>query len=66
MTTFKSIAYQILKEAGKPLHIKEITNQALECDLVTEGKTPEATINALPLFNKKRKTILKNRLVSSC
>jgi len=47
MTTFKSIAYQILKEAGKPLHSKEITKQALRRGLVTDGKTPEATMNAL-------------------
>lgn len=47
MTTFKSIAYQILKEAGKPLHNKEITKRALERGLVTDGKTPEATMNAL-------------------
>lgn len=47
MTTFKSIAYQILKEAGKPLHSKEITKNALKKGiLITEGKTPEATMNA--------------------
>lgn len=47
MTTFKSIAYQILKEAGKQLHSKEITKQALAHGLVSEGKTPEATMSAL-------------------
>mgnify|MGYP001175553003 CR=1 FL=1 len=47
MTTFKSIAYQILKEASKPLHSKEITKRALRRGLVTDGKTPEATMNAL-------------------
>jgi hypothetical protein len=30
MSSFKDIAYQILKEAGKPLHSKEITKIALE------------------------------------
>jgi len=34
MTTFKSIAYQILKEMGKPLHGKEITKIALEHGLL--------------------------------
>lgn len=29
MNSFKDIAYQILKEAGKPLHSKEITKIAL-------------------------------------
>lgn len=47
MTTFKSIAYQILKEADRPLHSKEITKRALERGLVSEGKTPEATMNAV-------------------
>jgi len=47
MNTFKGIAYQILKEAGKPLHSKEITKIALERGwLKTAGRTPEATMNA--------------------
>ncbi len=47
MNSFKDIAYQILKEAGKPLHSKEITKVALERGwLKTAGKTPEATMNA--------------------
>jgi len=47
MNSFKDIAYQILKEIGKPLHSKEITKIALEKDwLKTAGKTPEATMNA--------------------
>jgi hypothetical protein len=60
MITFKSIAYQILKEAGKPLHSKEITKRALERGLVTDGKTPEATMNALLVvdINKKKKESL--------
>ena len=48
MKTFKKIAYQILKEAGKPLHNKEITKIALNREwLKTAGKTPEATMNEL-------------------
>lgn len=47
MTSFKDIAYQILKETGKPLHSKEIAQIALEREwLKTAGKTPEATMNA--------------------
>lgn len=47
MSSFKDIAYQILKEAGKPLHSKEITKIALKRGwLKTAGKTPEATMNA--------------------
>jgi len=47
MNSFKDIAYQILKEASKPLHSKEITKIALEHGwLKTAGKTPEATMNA--------------------
>lgn len=45
--TFKEIAYQILKEANKLLHSKEITKIAVEREwLNTAGKTPEATMNA--------------------
>ena len=47
MNSFKDIAYHILKEAGKPLHSKEITKIALSRGwLKTAGKTPEATMNA--------------------
>jgi len=47
MNTFRDIAYQILKESGKPLHYKDITKIALEKEwLKTVGKTPEATMNA--------------------
>lgn len=47
MSSFKELAYQILKEAGKPLHSKEITRIAVEHGwLKTAGKTPEATMNA--------------------
>lgn len=47
MNSFKDIAYQILKEVGKPLHSKEITKIALQRGwLKTAGKTPEATMNA--------------------
>ena len=46
MKTFKESAYEILKEADKPLHTKEITKIALKKGLVTEGKTPEATMSA--------------------
>jgi len=60
MNSFKDIAYQILKEAGKPLHSKEITKIALERGwLKTAGKTPEATMNAqliVDINNKKDKS----------
>ena len=47
MSTFKGIAYEILRDAGKPLHYKEITKIALKNGwLKTAGKTPEATMNA--------------------
>ena len=47
MNSFKDIAFQILKEADKPLHSKEITKIALKKGwLKTAGKTPEATMNA--------------------
>jgi restriction system protein len=38
---------QVLKEAGKPLHAKEITERILSKDLwKTTGKTPAATVSA--------------------
>lgn len=47
MSTFKGIAYEILKEVGHPLHSNEITKIALERGwLRTAGKTPAATMNA--------------------
>ena len=48
MSTFKELAYKILKEANKPLHSQQITKLAKEkYGLVSEGKTPEMTMNAL-------------------
>ncbi len=47
MNKFKSAAIKVLKEAGTPLHTKEITRIALEKGyLVTDGKTPEASMSA--------------------
>ncbi len=47
MKSFKDIAYQILTEAGKPLHYREITEIAQDTGLLnTQGKTPWATMNA--------------------
>lgn len=60
MNSFKDIAYEILKEVGKPLHSKEITRRALERGwLKTAGKTPEATMNAqliVDINTKKEKS----------
>ena len=47
MNSFKDVAYQILSDQSKPLHIKEITKIALANGwLKTAGKTPEATMGA--------------------
>lgn len=46
MNSFKDLAYDILLKANKSLHYKDITNIALKQWLVTDGKTPEATMNA--------------------
>jgi len=56
MNSFKDIAYQILKEVGKPLHSKEITKIALGRGwLKTAGKTPEATMNAQLIVDINKK-----------
>ena len=58
--SFKNLAIEILKEAKKPLHSKEITDIALKRGwLKTAGKTPEATMNAQILVDintKKEKS----------
>lgn len=47
MKSFKDTADQILKEAGKPLHYRELTDTAIKNGLLkTDGKTPWATMNA--------------------
>ncbi len=47
MNKFKNAAIEILKENGGPLHYKEITKRALDKGiLVTDGKTPDASMNA--------------------
>lgn len=56
MKSFKDIACQILKEAGKPLHYREITDLATKKGLLkTEGKTPWATMNAQLAVDIKNK-----------
>jgi hypothetical protein len=46
-TSFAQAAYQILKQAGKPLTVGEITSIAFEREMVsTRGKTPSATMGA--------------------
>ena len=55
MSTFKELAYTILKEAKKPLHSREITKLALKQGLVSEGKTPEMTMKALLIVDVNTK-----------
>ena len=61
--TFLKLAYEILKEAGKPLHSREITRLALKKGLVSEGKTPEMTMYASLAVdvdkNKKQSPFIK-------
>ena len=47
MSSFKDIAYRILKKANKALHSKEITTIAIKAGkLQSTGKTPAATMGA--------------------
>lgn len=56
VNTFKGVAYEILREAGKPLHTNEITKIALQKGwLKTAGKTPEATMNAQLVVDTNKK-----------
>lgn len=60
MNSYKDIAYIILKEAKKSLHSREITEIATKKGLLnTNGKTPEATMNAqlvVDINSKKEKS----------
>ncbi|MDF7801289.1 HTH domain-containing protein [Pontiellaceae bacterium B1224] len=48
-------AVRVLEQAGRPLHYREITKQALKSGLwSTAGKTPEATVNARLAVDIKR------------
>ncbi len=48
MKIFKTAAIKVLEEAKESLHVREITKRALKNGyLVSDGKTPEATMNAL-------------------
>lgn len=65
INTFKGVAYEILKEVGKPLHSDEITKIALQRGwLKTAGKTPEATMNA-QLIVDTNKNALKSLFVKT-
>jgi hypothetical protein len=56
VNTFKGVAYEILREVGKPLHTDEITRIALEKGwLKTAGKTPGATMNAQLVVDTNKK-----------
>ncbi len=45
---FKDAAYEILKQAGTPLHYKDIAGRAQAAGMLeTSGQTPEATMGAL-------------------
>lgn len=55
MKIFKSAAIKVLEEAKSPLHVKEITKRAISKGyLVSEGKTPEATMNALLIVDTNK------------
>lgn len=58
MNKFRTAAIQILSEAKKPLHYKEITKLALDKGILeTEGATPDQSMNAQIItdINKKGK-----------
>lgn len=45
--SFAEAAYQVLKQAGKPISVNEITSLVLERGMIsTRGKTPSATMGA--------------------
>jgi hypothetical protein len=53
--TFKSMAYTILKEAGRPLHSVEITSRARRKGFDPGGRTPAATMAAVLYVDTNKK-----------
>ncbi len=54
--SFAQAAVTVLEAAGTPLHYKDITQRALSEGLIqTEGKTPDATLNAILAVDIKKK-----------
>jgi restriction system protein len=52
---FLDAAYEILKQAGTPLHSVEITKRALSAGLLeTKGHTPEASMGSRLYVDTKR------------
>ncbi len=55
--TFLDAAYQILKQAGQPLHYTDIAARALAAGLLdTQGQTPEATMGSRLYVDTQRPT----------
>jgi restriction system protein len=53
--SFKDAAQRVLAEVGRPLHYKEITQRALDAELINpQGLTPEATMGAQLYSDIKR------------
>ncbi len=67
--SFKGVAYQILQEAKKPLHCKEITKIAIKRGiLTTAGETPEQTMCAVlyaDVNSRGNKSIFKKTQAST-
>jgi len=54
--SYKDAAQQVLAEVGRPLHYKEITQHALDAELINpQGLTPEATMGAQLYTDMKRR-----------
>ena len=54
--SYKDAAQQMLTEVGHPLHYKEITQRALDAELINpQGLTPEATMGAQLYTDIKRR-----------
>ena len=51
----KNVAIDVMREAGEPLHVKEITKRVLASGRCTglKGKTPDATIAAMLAVGSK-------------
>ena len=69
--TFTEAAAEVLRIAGKPLHYKEITELAIEKNLLSHvGKSPEVTmvsrLTALLKKEEKDNPIVTSGLLPTC
>ena len=66
MYTKTEAAFKILKDYGKPLHLKEIIRIALSNNMIeTKGKTPASTLGA-DFHNENKRRVKRGESIRWC